>query len=96
MVYLCRNWFGINREADGDLVGITGELDTAVDRLVANLAARPGKLLTSTKKAVHAATEDLISTADSAADVDLLLEALADPESRRAAAAYLERFSPKM
>ena len=80
----------INDVVDG------GELDTAVDHLVANLAARPGKLLTTTKRAVHAATEDLISTTGSAADVDLLLAALADPESRRAAAAYLERFSPKM
>ena len=72
-----------------------GRLDAAVDRLVANLAARPKQLLESTKKAVHAATEDLTSTADAVADVDLLLAALADPESRRAAAAYLERFSPR-
>jgi enoyl-CoA hydratase/carnithine racemase len=73
-----------------------GRLDTAVDHLVANLAARPRQLLTSTKKAVHAATEDLACTTDAATDVDLLLAAIADPESRRAAAAYLERFSPRM
>jgi enoyl-CoA hydratase/carnithine racemase len=73
-----------------------GRLDAAVDQLVANLAARPGQLLTSTKRAIQKAAEDLTSTADAAADVDLLLAALADPASRRAAAAYLERFSPQM
>ena len=53
-----------------------GELDSAVNHLVANLAARPRHLLTSTKKAVNAAAEDLTSTADSATDVDLLLDEL--------------------
>ena len=73
-----------------------GRLDAAVEHLVTNLAARPGHLLASTKKAVNAAAEEMSSTANSASDVDLLLAALADPESRRAAVAYLERFSPKI
>lgn len=73
-----------------------GELELAVERMVANLAVRPKQLLVSTKQALHDAAEALVSTADAEADVDHLLAAMADPESQAAAARYLERFSPEM
>lgn len=66
------------------------ELAEAADALAAQLAQRSALTLTATKAHVNAAAEDLASTADAVRDADVLLAAVADPESRAAAARYLQ------
>lgn len=67
------------------------ELAEAADALAAQLAQRSALTLTATKAHVNAAAEDLASTADAVRDADVLLAAVADPESRAAAARYLQK-----
>ena len=74
-------------------VVLPGELDTAVDDLAATLAAKAGPPLRATKRHVNAVADAMVGTAHSWADADGLLAAMADPESRAAAAAYLARLA---
>lgn len=69
----------------------SGELDDAVGELADQLASRSALTLTATKTHVNAVAEELASTAGSVRDADALASAIADPESRAAAARYLER-----
>ena len=66
-----------------------GELEGAVTALAASLAERSAFTLTATKVAVHAAAEELVSTAGATGDADLVVAALEDPESREVAGRYL-------
>ncbi len=67
------------------------ELAQAAGELAAQLATRSALTLTATKTHVNAVAEDLASTAGAVRDADVLTAAVADAESRAAAAAYLER-----
>ena len=67
------------------------QLDGAVKKLAAELAAKSPYTLSATKRAVNAASGEMLSTAGAWNDADSLLTAIADPESRRAAAEYLRR-----
>ena len=57
--------------------------------LAVSLAAKSSLTLRATLKAVDAAAEELVSTGTAWSDADSLVNALHDPESRAAAAAYL-------
>ncbi len=75
----------VNRVVEDD------ELDDAVDELVAVLLSRSAFTLEATKRRVNAITESMVGTAGAWADADGLVTARRDPESRAAAAAYLDR-----
>lgn len=66
------------------------DLDDAVDELVSQLTTKAALPLLSTKAHVNAVTAQMTGTARSWADTDGLVTALSDPESREAAARYLE------
>ncbi|MCB0978313.1 MAG: enoyl-CoA hydratase/isomerase family protein [Acidimicrobiales bacterium] len=71
------------------------ELDESVDRLAAELAAKPGFALRVTKQQVNAVVEEMAGTARNASDADTLQAALGDPESRAASHRYLEARAKK-
>jgi enoyl-CoA hydratase/carnithine racemase len=64
-------------------------LADAVATLAAELAAKPGFALRTTKQQVNAVLEEIAGTARNAADADILQSAVHDPESQAATAAYL-------
>lgn len=66
------------------------ELEGAVATLAAELAAKPGFALRTTKQQVNAVMEEIAGTGRSASDADTLVTALGDPESREASRRYLE------
>lgn len=66
------------------------DLDRAVDSLAAELAAKPGFALRTTKQQVNAVMEEIAGTRRNAGDADTLAAALADPESREVSRRYLE------
>lgn len=68
-----------------------GELDGAVEELAAEIAAKPRAAVRATKRHVNAVAAGISQPDRSWSDADGLLAALADPEARAAAAAYLER-----
>lgn len=91
LVLTCRPFAAEEGRALGLLNRVVppAELGEAVDALAAQLADRSAFTLTATKTHVNAAAEDLASTAGAVRDADVLLAAVADPESRAAAAQYL-------
>lgn len=73
----------VNRVVEG------GALEAEADRLAAQLAGRSWFTLTATKTQVNAVTEELASTAGAEHDADVLVAAVADPESRAVGERYL-------
>lgn len=69
----------------------SSDLESAVDELVAQLAAKSALTLTATKRHTNAVTESMVGTARAWSDADSLVTALGDAESRAAAQAYLKR-----
>lgn len=67
-------------------------LDAEVDALVADLVSKSALTLRATKRHVDAITAQSVGTGRAWSDADSLVSALADPESRAVALAYLERF----
>ena len=63
----------------------------AADELAASLADKSPFVLSITKRHINAVTEEMGSTATSFLDADVLGSAQRDPESRAAAARYLDR-----
>jgi hypothetical protein len=59
--------------------------------LVGQLETKSKLTLLATKRHVNAVTEGMVSTARAWNDADSLVTALRDPESRAAAASYLDR-----
>jgi len=71
---------------------VAGEkLDEAVEALAAEVAAKPRLAVQATKRHVNAVVAGMSQPDRSWSDADGLLAALADPEARAAAAAYLQR-----
>lgn len=97
LVMTCREFGPDEARAAGFLNRVVddGELDAAVDELVADLVRKPKLALLSTKAHTNAVTESMVSTGRSWADVDGLLAGLRDPEGRESAAAYLDRVRSK-
>ena len=58
---------------------------------MSQLESKSPLTLTATKRHVNAVTEGMVGTARAWNDADSLVTALRDPESRAAAAAYLDR-----
>jgi enoyl-CoA hydratase/carnithine racemase len=67
-----------------------GVLERVVEELAASLASKSTLTLHTTKTQVNAVAEEMGSTGRNAADADLLMSALVDPESRDVARRYLE------
>lgn len=65
------------------------DLETTVDELAAQIAAKAPSVVRATKRQVNEALENVASTVGAWADADLLGAALSDPEARAAARAYL-------
>lgn len=65
------------------------QLTSVVEELAGELAAKSALTLEATLRSVDEAAESLTSTAGAHADADLFVAAIADPESREVAAAYL-------
>jgi enoyl-CoA hydratase/carnithine racemase len=71
------------------------QLEATVDELVTSLLEKSRLTLLATKRAVEAASEELLATTGAWNDADSLMTALADPESRASAEAYLRRISKR-
>ncbi len=95
LVMTCRPFDAAEAKASGfvNRVVPAAELDLAVEALVASLETKSALTLTATKRHTNAVTEGMVGTARAWNDADSLVTALRDPESRAAAAAYLERFT---
>jgi enoyl-CoA hydratase/carnithine racemase len=91
LVLTCRPFDAREAHALGlvNRVVADSELDRAVEDLAAQLALKSSLTLRATKEAVAAASENLLPTGAAWSDADVLLTALADSESRRAAEEYL-------
>lgn len=68
-----------------------GDLDDEVDGLVRELAERPVRLLTTTKRQVAAVLDTMTAPAHAFSDVDTLEAAFVDPECQAARDEYLRR-----
>ncbi|MGH3960410.1 enoyl-CoA hydratase/isomerase family protein [Mycobacterium sp.] len=93
LVMTCRPFGADEAKAAGFLNRVVPEadLDDEVEQLVQQLLAKSALTLSSTKRHTNAVTEGMVATARSWSDADALVTALHDPESREAAAAYLNR-----
>lgn len=93
LVMTCRPFGAAEAQAAGFVNRVVSEtaLGDETERLVAELVAKSRLTLSSTKRHINAVTEGMVATARSFGDADALLTALHDPESRAAAAAYLDR-----
>lgn len=67
------------------------DLDSAVDKLVAQLVSKSALTLTATKRHTNAVTDGMVGAVRAWNDADSLVTALGDAESRAAATAYLRR-----
>ena len=67
------------------------ELESTVDELAAQIAAKAPSVVRATKRQVLEAAEDMAPTVGAWADADLLGAAMRDPEARDAARAYLRK-----
>ncbi len=74
----------LNRVVSGD------QLESEVEALAEQLAAKAGHALFSTKRHVNAVTEQMVGTMRSWADADGLVTAFGDPECDAARRAYLK------
>ncbi len=97
LVMTCRPFTAEEGRALGFLNRVVPDeqLDGAVDGLAAELAAKSAYTLLATKRAVNAASREMVSTAGAWNDADSFLTATADPESRQAAAQYLRRLGDR-
>lgn len=93
LVMTCRPFGADEAHAIGFLNRVVpaADLDLAVEELVRQLERKSLLTLSATKRHVNAVTEGMVGTARAWNDADSLVTALRDPESRAAAAAYLDR-----
>jgi enoyl-CoA hydratase/carnithine racemase len=95
LVLTCRRFSAAEARELGFLNRVVPDeqLEVSVDELVAVLRDKSRLTLLATKRAVDAASEEMLPTAGAWSDADSLMTALGDPESRRSAEAYLRRVS---
>ena len=93
LVMTCRPFSATEAKEAGFLNRVVAEadLDQAVEELVSALVGKSALTLTATKRHTNAVTEGMVATARAWNDADSLVTALHDPESRAAAADYLQR-----
>jgi enoyl-CoA hydratase/carnithine racemase len=97
LVLTCRRFSAAEARELGLLNRVVAEeqLEDAVEELVTQLLEKSRLTLLATKRAVHAASEQMLSTTGAWSDADSLMTALSDPDSRRSAEAYLRRMSDR-
>jgi enoyl-CoA hydratase/carnithine racemase len=71
------------------------DLDDAVESLAEAVASRPRMAILATKRHTNAVTEQMVGTVRSWSDAEGLGNALRDPESKEAQAAYIEKLKNK-
>lgn len=93
LVMTCRPFGAAEGRALGFLNRVVdaGDLDDEVEGLVRELAERPGRLLTTTKRQVAAVLDTMTAPAHAFSDVDTLEAAFLDPECREARERYLQQ-----
>lgn len=93
LVMTCRPFSPAEAAAAGFLNRVVPEdrLDDEVESLVALLLDKSALALDATKRHTNAVTDGMVGMARSWNDADSLVTAFRDPESREAAARYLER-----
>ena len=93
LVMTCRVFTAPEARAAGFLndVVAAGELDAAVERLVARLVAMPKLALLATKAHTNAVAESMVHTGRSWSDADGLISGFADEEGRASARNYQQR-----
>ena len=93
LVLTCRRFTADEAKELGFLNRVVGAdaLDGEVDALAGQLATRPGRLLTTTKRHVHAVLETMSAPGHAFNDVDSLEASFLDPECEAARAGYLQR-----
>jgi enoyl-CoA hydratase/carnithine racemase len=93
LVITCRPFDAAEAHAAGFLnrVVAEGELDNAVDTLVAQVVDKPGFPVWATKRHVDAVTSQMVGTDRSWGDADALVSASVDPECVAARDAYVAR-----
>jgi enoyl-CoA hydratase/carnithine racemase len=93
LVMTCRPFGAAEAKTVGFVNRVVPEadLDEQVEQLMAQLLTKSALTLGLTKRHTNAVAEGTVETARSWSDADGLVTALHDPESRAAAAAYLER-----
>ena len=91
LVMTCRPFDAVEAQSLGMVNRVVplDRLRIETDELAASLAAKPVSLLRTTKRQVQEATEDMVSTQSGWTASAHLAVALADPEARAAASAYL-------
>jgi enoyl-CoA hydratase/carnithine racemase len=97
LVLTCRPFSAGEAKAAGFLnrVVAADQLDQEVAALAELLTTKSSLTLRATKRHVDAVTAQMVGTARSWADADGLAAALHDPESREAAARYLDRVTKR-
>jgi enoyl-CoA hydratase/carnithine racemase len=93
LVMTCRPFGADEAKAVGFVNKVVPEadLEEQVEQLMAQLLTKSALTLGLTKRHTNAVAEGVVATARSWSDADGLVTALHDPESRAAAAAYLDR-----
>ena len=93
LVMTCRPFSAEEAKAIGfvNRVVPSDRLDAEVEELVSQLESKSMLTLTATKRHVDVIADEMVGMARSWNDADMFVTALRDPESRAAAAAYLER-----
>jgi enoyl-CoA hydratase/carnithine racemase len=93
LVMTCRTFDADEAKAVGFVNKVVPEsnLDEQVEQLLAQLLTKSALTLALTKRHTNAVAEGMVATARSWSDADGLVTAVHDPESRAAAAAYLDR-----
>lgn len=94
LVLTCRPFTAEEAKGAGFLNRVVpaDRLDDEHDELVTSLLSKSSLTLRATKHHVDAVTAQMVGTGRAWSDADVLVSALHDPESRVAAAVYLERF----
>jgi enoyl-CoA hydratase/carnithine racemase len=92
LVMTCRSFDAVEAQRLGlvNRVVPDAELETETEQLVASLLTKAPAVLRTTKRQVHTALEEMVSTDGAWADALLLGAALADPDARAAARRYLD------
>ena len=95
LVLTCRRFSAAEARELGFLNRVVpdGQLEERSIELVDVLLEKSRLTLLATKRAVDAATEQMLATTSAWNDADTLMTALSDPESRRSAEAYLGRIA---
>ena len=91
LIMTCRPFTAAEAKQAGFLNRVVppADLDGTVDELVATLCGKSGAALRAVRRSVADAAEEMLAARGRVADAEVLAAVASDPESQRAAAAYL-------